>query len=71
VCTLVETAKHGKHTNWKSSPLALLFHGLDAETQERYSHLDDLDEMGEKAKETTVQLRMDGKGGWRLVAVGK
>jgi hypothetical protein len=69
--TLVETARHGRHTNWKSSPLALLFHGLDTETQDRYSHLDDLDEMGEKAKGAIVQLRKDEKGNLRLIAFGK
>lgn len=69
--TLVVTAKNGRHTNWKSSPLALLFHGLDAETQERYSLVDDLEEMDEKAKEATVQLQKDGQGGWRLRTVGK
>jgi hypothetical protein len=69
--TLVEIARHERHTNWKSSPLALLFHGLDAETQERYSRIDDLDEMDEMAKEVNVQLHMDGQGGWGLTAVGK
>jgi hypothetical protein len=71
VYTLFETARHGGHTNWKSSPLALLFHGLDAETLERYRHLDDLDEMGKKAKEAIVQLQKEDKGGWRLVAIRK
>ena len=69
--TLVGIARHERHTNWKSSPLALLFHGLDKETQERYSRLDDLDEMDEKAKEVNVQLHRDGERGWELVAVGK
>jgi len=69
--TLVEIARHERHTNWKSSPLALLFHGLDAETQERYSRIDDLDEMDEMAKEVNVQLHMDGRGSWGLAAVGK
>ena len=69
--TLVEIAGRGRHTNWKSSPLPLLFHGLDKETQERYSRLDDLDEMDEKAKELNVQLRRDEQHGWGLVAVGK
>jgi hypothetical protein len=69
--TLVGIARHERHTNWKSSPLALLFHGLDAETQERYSRIHDLDEMDEMAKEVNVQLRMDGQGGWGLATVGK
>jgi hypothetical protein len=69
--TLVEIARHERHMNWKSSPLALLFHGLDAETQERYSRIDDLNEMDEMAKEVNVQLHMDGQGGWGLTAVGK
>jgi len=69
--TLTEIARRERHTNWKSSPLALLFHGLDKETQERYSQLDDLDEMDEKAKEVNVQLRRDGERGWELVVVGK
>lgn len=69
--TPVEIARHERHTNWKSSPLALLFHGLDAETQERYSRIDDLDEMDEMAKEVNVQLHMDGQGGWGLAAFGK
>lgn len=71
VYSLFETAKHGRDMNWKSSPLGLLFHGLDAETLERYSHLDDLDEMDEKAKGVIVQLQKEKNGGWRLVAVGK
>ena len=75
VYTLIEIAGHERHTNWKSSPLALLFHGLDAETLERYRRLDLLDEMDEKAKEVNVQLQGggqgDGQGGWRLAAIGK
>jgi hypothetical protein len=69
--TLVEIARCEGSTNWKSSPLALLFHGLDAETQERYSRLDDLDEMDEQAKKVNVRLRRDERGGWGLSAVGK
>jgi hypothetical protein len=69
--TLVEIARCERHTNWKSSPLALLFHGLDKETQERYSRIDDLDEMDEKAKEVNVRLHRNGDRGWELVAVGK
>jgi hypothetical protein len=69
--TLVEIGRRERDTNWKSSPLALLFHGLDAETQERYRRLDGLDEMNEKAKEVNVQLHRDGQGGWGLTAVGK
>jgi hypothetical protein len=69
--TLVEIARCERSTNWKSSPLALLFHGLDAETQERYNHLDNLDEMDEQAKGVNVRLCRDERGGWGLSAVGK
>ena len=69
--TLVEIARRERDTNWKSSPLPLLFHGLDAETQDRYSHLGNLDEMDDKAKEVVVQLHGDGHGGWRMAAVDK
>ena len=71
IYTLVEIARRERHTNWKSSSLALLFHGLDAETQERYRRIDDLDEMDERAKEVNVQLHGDEQDGWRLTAVGK
>ena len=69
--TLVEISRYERNTNWKSSPLPLLFHGLDAETLEKYSRLDGLDEMDEKAKQVVVRLQGDGQGGWRMAAVGK
>ena len=47
-------ASHERNSSWKSSPLALLFHGLDAVTQERYSRLDLLGEVYEKVKEVNV-----------------
>jgi len=69
--TLVRVARQERQTNWKSSQLALLFHGLDGETQQSYRGLDDLEEMEEKAKEVSAQLHTDDQGGWRLAATAK
>lgn len=52
---------------WKSSSLAVLFHGLGSETRTQLGALDNLDQMNQRAGQVTVQLRQTD-GGWRLVS---
>ncbi|KAI5457931.1 hypothetical protein BGZ63DRAFT_392189 [Mariannaea sp. PMI_226] len=42
--------------DWKSSPLAFLFHGLDGHLHRKLVHIDSVKEMDEVAKTTNVQL---------------
>jgi Protein of unknown function (DUF3176) len=66
-----ETRRGGRPThNWKSSPLPLLFHGLEAETLDRhgYGEIYDLGEMERSAKGLHVRLEPTQKG-WRLTEV--
>lgn len=55
---------------WKSSPLALLFHGLDDRVRRDNRGLETVAQMDEAGKRIRVRLsRMDGEDrGWRLSA---
>jgi hypothetical protein len=57
---------------WKSSGLAVLFHGLDARSRENYGQLDDLQGMDDAAREMRVRLEaIGGQDGWEgLRSVG-
>ena len=57
-----------KALEWKSSSLALLFHGL--EKSETRQAPDGLGQMEEMAKRMRVRLEMVGNGEWKLVHVG-
>ena len=52
---------------WKSSSLAMLFHGLGSETRSQLGTLDKLDQMQQKAGQVKVQFHRTEEG-WRLVS---
>ncbi|KAE9370138.1 hypothetical protein N431DRAFT_442007 [Stipitochalara longipes BDJ] len=54
---------------WKSSPLALVYHGLDETILDQYEHkrLDNIEAMVEASKQLQVQLTRTIKG-WKFVA---
>lgn len=47
---------------WKSSPLALLFHGLDTTSQERYGEMMDLPAMEDTAQKIQAKLALSETG---------
>ncbi|KAK2756887.1 hypothetical protein CKAH01_17074 [Colletotrichum kahawae] len=54
---------------WKSSPLALLFHGLDGDVRREFADMTSVNQMNKVAQEVKVQLnRVDGVDdkGWRF-----
>ncbi|KAH0428466.1 hypothetical protein CcaCcLH18_09024 [Colletotrichum camelliae] len=56
---------------WKSSPLALLFHGLDGDVRREFGNMTSVNQMNKVAQEVKVQLnRVDGVDdkGWRFCA---
>lgn len=66
--TIVQTRSSGHSMAWKSSSLALLFHGLGQDGEERkYEALRETDEMEDVAKNLRVRLSPQGLG-WRFVA---
>ena len=73
IAMLFETSHGRMDLDWKSSPLALLFHGLDHDTlentEEHFSLLGTRD-MEKVAKETAVRLSQSDSG-WKLVRVNK
>lgn len=59
VATILQTAMRSPHATWKSSPLALLFHGISPETLERYGRLRETKEMEESANDIYVHFITD------------
>ncbi|KAI0803535.1 hypothetical protein GGR55DRAFT_387037 [Xylaria sp. FL0064] len=47
---------------WKSSALAMLFHGLDDATKNQFAHANSLQEQKAQARATKVQLEVSGDG---------
>ncbi|KAF6816732.1 hypothetical protein CPLU01_13787 [Colletotrichum plurivorum] len=65
---LVSTRRHSGAA-WKSSPLALLFHGLDDDLRKKHRHLDTVKDMDQSAEGIDVQLAPSGdprSKDWRL-----
>lgn len=56
---------------WKSSLLALMFHGLDQEVRARYPLVDDEVEMQKAAKGLVVKIGCDDFGGVGFVGAQK
>lgn len=66
VAMIVQTTSRANGRDWKSSPLALLFHGLDPSLRSQLSFVERLDEMERTAKQLGVQLKRTEKG-WQFV----
>ncbi|MCJ1381373.1 hypothetical protein MMC17_004483 [Xylographa soralifera] len=71
IFTLVATRSrrrggHGTRNDWKSSMVALLFHGLEGRARERLGALNYHSEMEESAERMVVQLQC-GSEGWQFV----
>ena len=66
IATILETRSW--QMTWKSSALALLFHGLDARSREQYGAMADLPTMEDAAEEVQAKLTMP-ESGWRIVII--
>lgn len=62
VLILVQTQSQHRGRGWKSSPLALLFHGLDPDVRKMHGDVMHVDEMSHAAQRMSVQLRWKGQG---------
>jgi hypothetical protein len=67
-CTIWETSMDTMGKAWKSSPLALLFHGFSAETVRSVGSVDRLSEMDATARKLRAQLRWE-EHGWKFAEV--
>lgn len=56
LATIVQSACYSRKRIWKSSPLALLFHGLDTDMREKFRFVDRTEEMEQTAKGLPVRL---------------
>lgn len=61
IFTMIDTARHDMGV-WKLSPIALLFHGLDASEMDRLRKTSELARMEALASQIDVQLRDSGDG---------
>ena len=60
VAVIMETSRHHEADAWKSSALALLFHGLDPRTRDLHgAGMESLEEMEKAAKGMRVRLRRE------------
>ena len=66
VLTIRNTARQGRHRNWKSSPLPLLFHGLDPRIRGLFGLAGRMEDMERQSKATRVQLIYTEEG-WRFI----
>ncbi|CAJ2500252.1 Uu.00g031050.m01.CDS01 [Anthostomella pinea] len=62
VAAIYHTEKTGTQV-WKSSALAVLFHGLDDDTKAQFGHVSNLEEQMSVAKDVKVQLGESDDGG--------
>lgn len=56
-------SRQSKTKLWKSSALAMLFHGLDRETREQFARLGTLNDQKKQARDVRVRLDEDGDEG--------
>ena len=68
LCTIWETSMDNMGKAWKSSPLALLFHGFSSETVQSVGSVEHLSEMDATARKMKAQLRWM-KHGWKFAEV--
>lgn len=62
IAMIVETSRDRERHDWKSSALALLFHGLDPEVRAQHGDMHTVQEMESTAREMRVQLTHGDKG---------
>lgn len=62
IATLVQTESRQSGLGWKSSPLALLFHGLDPDVRKTQGDVMHNDEMTHAAQRMSVRLRWNDQG---------
>jgi Protein of unknown function (DUF3176) len=65
VATIMQTSADTMGKGWKSSPLALLFHGFCSETVESVGSVDRSSEMEATARKMRAQLKWE-KNGWKF-----
>ena len=66
--TIVLSRWHGDNDVWKSSALAVLFHGLDEKTRGEFGPLLHVDEINEAAENLSV--KMEGRSDGKKVLIG-
>ena len=64
--TMLVNSRHARGRLWMSSPLALMYHGLDGPTAEKVGVIDAVDNMEERARMLRVHLAHTDCG-WKLV----
>lgn len=68
VCIIWETSMDSMGKVWKSSPLALLFHGFSPKTVRSVGSVDRLSEMGATARKMRAQLKWE-QNGWKFAEI--
>ena len=66
VLTILLSSKYARGQLWKSSALALMYHGLDDATAEKVGMIDTVDEMEDQARSLQVHTAYTDRG-WRFV----
>ncbi|OMP88701.1 hypothetical protein BK809_0005423 [Diplodia seriata] len=66
VLTVLQAVRQRWQGTWKSSAIALLFHGFDADTRKGFGMMADRSEMSDTSEHVQVQLRYE-EGGWTFV----
>ena len=69
IIVAIKATTQGRRQNWKSSPLPLLFHGLQPSLQVQFERTNGLEEMERMAKDVKVQAVYTNDHGWQLVEV--
>ena len=62
ICMVLQATPDAEHSTWKSTPLAMLWHGLDGPVEREGAWLNTREQMEKRAKEVKVRLRTTDKG---------
>ena len=66
ILTMLSSSRYAKGKLWKSSPLALVFHGLDQSTTEKIGAIGVMEDMEDRARTIRVHWAQVDQG-WKLV----